>query len=391
MRIRSVVMTCLFVLPAGLLVTAPSASATTTSYSTPGTYSFVVPAGATCLSVDALGAGGGGSSGLGGSGARVRAYFVVTAGDTLTIGVGSGGGSGGGGGGGGGLTRLHSDGTALIIAGGGGGGGVWNAGSGGSGAAYGTSAGGDGTDVTPGDGSAGLGGHDGIGGAGGSTSSGLYVASSGGSVNGGNGVFHPSFGPGSTGAIDIQGGTYQNGTGSAGGGAGHGGGGGSSWAIADGTAGAGGSLGPVGASFSPGSNGGAAGLSGGDGSLSLEVWTGECSMASAAARGSLVTLSIASQAGGAHCAGGSLMGYRGTWITLPASTQCTPSDATAPRESRLLGWATTAHFPVARAQDQVDRHWGAIDEQVNGMRMIFIPAGMSVLLSSDNVVYPIWA
>ncbi len=68
------------------------------SYTTPGTYSFVVPKGITQLQLTLSGGGGGGGgadyqspAGAGASGARITAAINVTAGQTVTIIVASGG------------------------------------------------------------------------------------------------------------------------------------------------------------------------------------------------------------------------------------------------------------------------------------------------------------
>jgi hypothetical protein len=58
--------------------------------------------------------------------------------------------------------------------------------------------------------------------------------------------------------------------------------------------------------------------------------------------------------------------------------------------ARLLGWSTSEAFPVARAQAQVDKQWGVIDETIESIRMIFIPAGMATYISGSNNLYPIW-
>ncbi len=59
--------------------------------------------------------------------------------------------------------------------------------------------------------------------------------------------------------------------------------------------------------------------------------------------------------------------------------------------STLLGWSTSASFPVAGAQAQVDKAWGVIDETIDGVRMIFIPAGMATFVSGSNTLYPVWS
>jgi trimeric autotransporter adhesin len=130
---------------------SPRAWAQVTTYSTPGTYSYTVPAGCTTLGVDIAGAQGGGTStgSVGGKGGRVQAALAVTPGQILNVYVGgvgtagnasatvktggvngtAGGAEGGNGrgygGGGGGSSDVRVAGTALanrvIVAGGGGG------------------------------------------------------------------------------------------------------------------------------------------------------------------------------------------------------------------------------------------------------------------------------
>jgi len=64
----------------------------TQTYTTPGQYSYTVPAGVTSLQVDAAGAGGGTySNDVGGAGARVQATLAVTPGQVLTLYVGGAG------------------------------------------------------------------------------------------------------------------------------------------------------------------------------------------------------------------------------------------------------------------------------------------------------------
>jgi hypothetical protein len=102
-----------------------------------------------------------------------------------------------------------------------------------------------------------------------------------------------------------------------------------------------------------------------------------------------VSLSLDLAASGASCREGSAAtGTMGTWLTLPAADDC--SSTTDP-DAQLLGWSTSANFPVARAQSQVDNNWGAIDEIFDGVRMIFIPAGKATFVSGPNSLYPIWS
>lgn len=150
------------------------------TFSTPGAWSYTVPAGVNTIQVLVAGGGGGGAGGgsfdpslapggAGGNGARITAIVTVTPGQILSgtiggggvtgfsagssafgltactgggnggSGVGAGGsgastnctgtGASGGGGGGGGGTTFAINGTVLLQAGGGGGGGAWGGGS----------------------------------------------------------------------------------------------------------------------------------------------------------------------------------------------------------------------------------------------------------------------
>lgn len=102
-----------------------------------------------------------------------------------------------------------------------------------------------------------------------------------------------------------------------------------------------------------------------------------------------VSLSLDLGASGATCkAGAAATGVMGSWLYLPAADDC--SSTTDPN-AKLLGWSTSANFPVQRAQSQVDNRWGAIDEVFDGVRMIFIPAGQATFVSGPNSLYPIWA
>ena len=103
------------------------------------------------------------------------------------------------------------------------------------------------------------------------------------------------------------------------------------------------------------------------------------------------TLSLAVESSGASCTGGNPTGYSGSWLTLPSADQCSQSGPTAKPGAKLLGWSTSATFPIARAQAQIDKKWGAIDEVIDGVRMIFIPAGQAVFISGSNNLFPIWS
>ncbi len=119
--------------------------------------------------------------------------------------------------------------------------------------------------------------------------------------------------------------------------------------------------------------------------------TGGGSSSSTSSSPAVETLSLSVAASGATCTGGNPTGYSGSWLTLPSADQCTQSGPTAKPGAKLLGWATSASFPIARAQAQIDKKWGVIDETINGVRMIFIPAGMATFVSGSNNLFPIWS
>ena len=229
-----------------------STAAATETFSSPGSYSFTVPAGVTSVTLTATGAAGGrsasGTAG-GGQGAVVTATVPVPAGEQLSVAVGAPGGTGGTGGtGGGGAGGAAANGGAggggasvvslassaagssppLVVAGGGGGGagggggglgGGGNAGSGGTAGSAGIGGGGPGTSSAGGGGGAA-----GFGGGGGGAAGSLGLGGGGGGggpVGGGGG-----------------GGGYYGGGGGGGGGngtVGGGGGGGSSFVAAGAT------------------------------------------------------------------------------------------------------------------------------------------------------------
>ena len=220
---------------------AVSATTATTTFKSPGQYSFTVPVGVTSITVAAVGATGGGCEGVGGGhGAQVTASVPVSAGEPLFVGVGGigetchqpSGGAGGIGGGGNGAAGNHHDGGAggggasalgqasaspgfpglLVVAAGGGGaggpsaftGGGGNAGSPGSGAPGGgggpgtSTAGGSGGQPGGGSGSFGLGGTGGNCGndftsSGGGGGGGYYGGGGGGGCGGSGGGGGSSF------------------------------------------------------------------------------------------------------------------------------------------------------------------------------------------------------
>jgi hypothetical protein len=193
----------------------------TSTYSTPGSTTYSVPAGVTSVTVKTWGAGGGGGGaspdrigGNGGGGGYATATFTVTPSETLTVRVGGGGGGGtgyntgtnsGNGGGGGGYSGVLRSTTPLIIAAGGGGGGGGNGDTGSTARAPGTNAGGGGgstgsSGVTNGATVGGGGGTQVAGGTGGATN-----GVTGSSLTGGNG--------GSPGGTATGGGTNGGGNG----------------------------------------------------------------------------------------------------------------------------------------------------------------------------------
>jgi len=103
------------------------------------------------------------------------------------------------------------------------------------------------------------------------------------------------------------------------------------------------------------------------------------------------TLTLSATTNGTTCTGGNPSGYTGSWLALPSADDCTQTGPDARTDAVLLGWSTSPNFPVARAQDQTNRGWGVIDEEIGGIRMIFIPGGMSTFVSSSNTLYPIWS
>ena len=103
------------------------------------------------------------------------------------------------------------------------------------------------------------------------------------------------------------------------------------------------------------------------------------------------TLTLAVATSGATCTGGNPSGVTGSWLTLPSADQCTQSGPSAKSDAKLLGWSTHPIFPISRAQSQIDKHWGVIDETIDGVRMIFIPAGMATFVSGANNLFPVWS
>tara|TARA_A100000172_G_C3043420_1_gene111408 strand:- start:912 stop:2591 length:1680 start_codon:yes stop_codon:yes gene_type:complete len=151
----------------------PSTPNAQTTYTTAGSYSFVVPVGITSISAVCVGGGGGGGgnsnssngrSGAGGGGGGL-AYgtFAVTPGETLTIAVGAAGAAGvSAAGGAGGNSSVSTSSSTLLQGGGGAGGGRGGSSTGGTGGDGGTVSG----ISTNGGGNGGYGGNGGGGGGG---------------------------------------------------------------------------------------------------------------------------------------------------------------------------------------------------------------------------------
>jgi hypothetical protein len=227
-----------------------AAAAVDAEYTTPGTYTYTVPAGVNSISVVCIGAGGGGgnqNSGQGGAGGALayRNSISVSAGDTATVVVGSGGGLTGVNGVPGGSSSFEYSGTTTTAGGGGGatGNGPESLGSGGTGGTPsgtydgGGNGGAGGTDPGNygGPGGGGAGGYSGNGGAGASPSSGSGPtggsSGSGGGGGGGGKGGQTEAGGGGGGGVGFYG-QGSNGSGGSGAGTattavGNGGGGGS--------------------------------------------------------------------------------------------------------------------------------------------------------------------
>jgi hypothetical protein len=127
------------------------------------------------------------------------------------------------------------------------------------------------------------------------------------------------------------------------------------------------------------------------GSRTFTINAGGGGGSSSSASASPQTLTLQVAASGASCVGGDPSGVAGSWLTLPGADQCTHTGSTVTSGATLLGWSTSANFPRARAQAQVDKRWGVIDEVIDGVRMIFIPGGMAVFVSGPNNLYPVWS
>ncbi len=96
-------------------------------------------------------------------------------------------------------------------------------------------------------------------------------------------------------------------------------------------------------------------------------------------------------ADGTHCTSSSQTGVRGTWMTLPAATDCTPPPSKP--NVKLLGWATSPDFPVTLAARQINNNWGTYETfgPAGDLTGVFIPAGRSALVTGGTTLYAIWS
>lgn len=247
------------------------------SYTAPGKYDFLVPAGVTTVDLIVTGGGGGaGFSAGGGSGCKVTTSVAgLTPRSQITVVVGGGGAANNDGAGGGGASAFNPDDPDQVIAGGGGGG---SFGSGGDACAGDVAAGGNGGGT--GDAGGGSGGAAGNGGPGGTAGTDGDAGEDGGNGNGGPGGAGGDGAGGAGGTAETllaaggKGATGEGFGGAGGGGGGWGGGGGGGTYDDEGLigagGGAGGSVGPESASFNlAGNAGGQEERDGGDGSVEI--------------------------------------------------------------------------------------------------------------------------
>jgi hypothetical protein len=103
-----------------------------------------------------------------------------------------------------------------------------------------------------------------------------------------------------------------------------------------------------------------------------------------AARPAIPVWTLGLNSAGGTCTQPQVRGADTSWLRLPDATMCTKADAT------LLGWSTSPTFPVTRARAQIARGWGAIDEVLDGSRVIFIPAGGATAATGENTLHAIW-
>lgn len=80
------------------------------------------------------------------------------------------------------------------------------------------------------------------------------------------------------------------------------------------------------------------------------------------------------------------------WVQLPGPSECSiTGSAERSQAPQLLGWATTADFPVALAQRQINNGWGAYElfDDSGNLAAVFIPAGGFAALTADAQLFPI--
>lgn len=93
---------------------------------------------------------------------------------------------------------------------------------------------------------------------------------------------------------------------------------------------------------------------------------------------------------GARCSTTELIARRNTWTDLPDSSSCAVSGDSPGAD--LLGWATSAGFPLEIARRQVENGWGAYEtfDGENRLTGVFIPAGGATLVSASGTLHAIW-
>lgn len=110
-----------------------------------------------------------------------------------------------------------------------------------------------------------------------------------------------------------------------------------------------------------------------------------------------LTISFSSALGASPSSGDPVVNHLFSWrgegsgaqsTSFPVNTwQFTPSASERKLDGHvLLGWATSAQFPVSMARSARS----AFDGNVDGQRMIFIPAGMPTFVSGDASLFAIW-
>lgn len=239
----------------------PAVPASQQAYTTPGTYSWVAPAGVTSVSVVAVG-GGGGAAGIyagggGGGGLGYKNNIAVTPLTSYTVVVSAG------------ASDSYFNTTATVR---GLGGGTGSSGVQGSGGTYVGDGGGNGGQGGPG--SAGSGGQGGGGGAGGYSGNGGASATAGSGGGGGGGGNVPSANPGGAGGgggVGLLGAGGNGSAGVSGGSTGTGGRGGSSGSNGGGGSG---NTGGSGGNYGGGAGGGSASGGGAGGGAVRIIWAG---------------------------------------------------------------------------------------------------------------------